>query len=58
MLEKLLESIALFEEAKTEAEINVALRQIEVIDNDNRIIQVKKIRQTKQSIFHRNIMEE
>ena len=45
MLEKLLESIALFEEAKTEAEINVALRQIEVIDNNNRIIQVKKIRQ-------------
>ena len=45
MLEKLLESIALFEEAKTEEEINVALRQIEVIDNNNRIIQVRNIRQ-------------
>ena len=45
MLEKLLESIALFEEAKTEEEINVALRQIEVKDNNNRIIQVRNIRQ-------------
>ena len=45
MLEKLLESIALFEEAKTEEKINVALRQIEVIGNNNRIIQVRNIRQ-------------